>query len=107
MTNVLENIPYTDGHMGKRKLVDEKHLLVMQVALKPGQQVPEHGANSNVHLLVVEGQIIVTLAGKDTVATKGSLLPVGFKTLMSIRNATNENASFMIFKSPNPSEMEH
>jgi len=78
----------------------------MQVALKPGQQVPEHNANSNVHLLIVEGQVIVTLDGKDTVTAKGNILPIGFKTLMSIRNATNENASFLIFKSPNPSEME-
>ena len=54
----------------------------MQVALKPGQQVPQHNANSNVHLLIVEGQIIVTLDGKDTVATKGDILPVTFKTLM-------------------------
>ncbi len=105
MKNVLQDIPFTDGQMGKRQLVNEKHLLVMQVALKPGQQVPQHNANSNVHLLIVEGQIVVTLDGKDTVAAKGALVPVAFKTLMSIRNAAPENASFLIFKSPNPSEM--
>lgn len=105
MKNVFEDIPYTDGHMGKRQLVDEKHLLVMQVALIPGQQVPPHNANSNVHLLVVEGQIVVTVEGKETVCAKGTLLPVPFKALMSIRNAAAENASFLIFKSPNPSEM--
>ena len=103
MKNVLEDIPYADGHMGKRQLVDEKHLLVMQVALKPGQQVPQHNANSNVHLLVIEGQITVTLTGKDAVAVKGTLLPVAFKTLMSIRNASTDNASFLILKTPNPS----
>jgi quercetin dioxygenase-like cupin family protein len=103
--NVLSDVPYADGQMGKRKLVDEKHLLVMQVALKPGQQVPEHNANSNVHLLIVEGEILVTREGKDTLATKGTLLPVAFKTLMSIKNASTANASFLIIKSPNPSEM--
>ncbi len=103
--NVLADIPYTDGQMGKRKLVDEKHLLVMQVALKPGQQVPEHNANSNVHLLIVEGEILVTREGKDTLAAKGTLLPIAFKTLMSIKNASTANASFLIIKSPNPSEM--
>ena len=106
MKNVLNDIPYADGQMGRRQLVDEKHLLVMQVALKPGQQVPQHKANSNVHLLVVAGQIIVTLDGQDTVAAKGSLLPVGFKTPMSIRNDAKDNASFLILKSPNPSEIE-
>ena len=105
MKNVLNDIPYSDGQMGRRQLVDEKHLLVMQVALKPGQQVPQHNANSNVHLLIVEGQLIVTLEGVDTAATKGDLLPVAYKTLMSIRNASEENASFLILKTPNPSEM--
>lgn len=105
MKNVFENIPYADAQMGRRQLVDTKHLLVMQVALKPGQKVPQHMANSNVHLLVIEGRIIVTLAGKDTNAVTGSLLPVDYKTLMSIRNDAKENASFLIFKSPNPSEM--
>ena len=106
MKNVFKDIPYADGQMGRRQLVNEKHLLVMQVALKPGQQVPEHSANSHVHLLVIEGQIVVTLAGQEHVAATGSLLPVAYETRMSIRNETQENASFLIFKSPNPSEME-
>ena len=105
MINVLEDIPYTDGRMGKRQLVDEPHLLVMQVALQPGQQVPPHNANSNVHLLIIEGQVIVTLDGNDTAATKGTLLPIAIQTPMSIRNDSRENASFLIFKSPHPSEI--
>lgn len=105
MKNVFSGIPYTDGQMGRRQLVDEKHLLVMQVGLKPGQQVPPHNANSNVHLLILKGQVIVTLDGKDIVAARGDLVPVAFKTPMSIRNASQENASFLILKSPNPSEM--
>ena len=105
MKNVFEDIPYTDGQMGKRQLVGETHLLVMQVALQPGQQVPPHNANSNVHLLIIEGQVIVTLDGKDTAAAKGALLPIAIQTPMSIRNDSQENASFLIFKSPNPSEI--
>ena len=105
MANVLEGIPYTDGQMGKRQLVDEPHLLVMQVALQPGQHVPHHNANSNVHLLILEGQVIVTLDGNDIAAAKGALLPIAIQTPMSIRNDSRKNASFLIFKSPNPSEI--
>jgi quercetin dioxygenase-like cupin family protein len=101
MKNVLADIPYADGQTGKRKLIDEKHIPVMQVALKPGQQVPQHSANSNVHLLIVEGDLIVTLEGKDTIATKGDLLPATFKTLMSVRNASQKNASFLNIRRPN------
>ena len=105
MKNVFEDIPYTDGQMGKRQLVDEPHLLVMQVALQPGQQVPPHNANTNVHLLIIEGQVIVTLDGNDTAAARGTLLPIAIQTPMSIRNDSRENASFLIFKSPHPSEI--
>jgi quercetin dioxygenase-like cupin family protein len=103
--NVLTDIPYADAQFGKRKLVDEKHLFVMQVGLKPGQTVPQHNANSNVHLLIIEGEVIVTLNGKDIIATKGDLLPVAIKTPMSIRNASKVNASFINLRSPNPSEI--
>lgn len=106
MKNVFQDMPYADGKMGNRQVVNEKHLLVMQIALKPGQHVPEHSANSNVHLLVIQGEVIVTLNGQDKpLAINGSLLPIAFKTLMTIRNESGENASFLVFKSPNPSEM--
>jgi len=104
-TNVLEGVPYADAGMGRRKVVDEKHLLIMQIALKPGQAVPEHPANSNVRLLVLEGEMIVVLAGAETPAKKGDLLPVAFRTLMSIRNESRGNATFLVIKTPNPSEM--
>lgn len=42
MENVLENIPYQNEKMGSRKLVDEKYFLLMQAALKPGQDFPFH-----------------------------------------------------------------
>ena len=100
MTNVFQDMPYADGKMGNRQLINEKHLQVMQIALKP-----EHNANSNVHLLVIEGQIVITLNGQENILAKGSLLPVAYKTLMNIRNDGQENASFLVFKTPNPSEM--
>jgi len=105
MKNVLDGIPYSDKEPGRRKLVDEKYLLMMQVGLKPGQGVPEHKANSNVHLLVVEGKIVVTVEGREIPASKGEIVPVSLKALMSIKNASQENASFLIIKTPNPSEI--
>jgi len=104
--NVLENIPYNDGKMGNRKVVDEKHLLVMQIALKPGQSVPQHNANSNVHLLVVRGDdLTVNLDGADNKVKEGDLLPVAFQTPMIIKNTGSVDAAFLVFKTPNPSEM--
>lgn len=105
MNNVLENIPYQEQKMGNRKLVDEKYLLLMQVALKPGQSVPPHNANSNVHLIIARGEVIINLNGVENPAKEGSLVPIAYKTLMSIRNESDKNTSFLIIKTPNPSEM--
>jgi len=104
--NVLENIPYNDDKMGNRKVVDEKHLLVMQIALKPGQSVPQHNANSNVHLLVVRGDLAVNLNGLDSHVKEGDLLPVSYQTPMIIKNTGSIEATFLVFKTPNPSEMQ-
>lgn len=105
MTNILENIPYQEEKMGSRKLVDEKYLQLMQAALKPGQSVPQHNANSHVHILVVRGELVINLAGTEIFAKEGSLVPVIHKTQMNIKNQSGRDASFLIIKTPNPSEM--
>ncbi len=102
---LLDQVPYRDEGMGSRKVVDEKHVLVMQAALKPGQRVPEHKANSNVHILVLKGAVIANLAGTEVAVKAGDLLPIAFGTQMHIRNDGQENATFLIVKTPNPSEM--
>ena len=105
MQNVFENIPYHDADLVRKELVSSKDLLLMQVALKPEQSVPQHNANSNVHILVVKGEVVITLDGKDVVAKEGALVPVAFKTPMSVTNKSQGNASFLIIKTPNPSQM--
>lgn len=100
--NVLKEIPYLDERIGRRKLVEEDYLLVMQAALKPGQAVPDHRADSHVHLLVVEGEITVGLDGKETRATPGEIVAVAPGTEMKIVNRSDQNASFLIIKTPHP-----
>jgi len=103
--NVLENIPYNESRMGNRKVVDEKHLLIMQLALKQGQVVPQHNANSNVHILVLKGKITVDLNGKQNHLKEGDLLRVEYQTPMSIKNTGDADATFLVIKTPNPSEI--
>jgi quercetin dioxygenase-like cupin family protein len=103
--NVLKNVPYNDDKMGIRKLVDEKHLLLMQIALRPGQSVPRHNANSNVYLLVIKGDLTVDLDGSENLVKEGDLLPVTYQTPMIISNTGYIDATFLVFKTPNPGEM--
>lgn len=106
LINVLESAPYTDKGFGRAKLVDEKQLQLMQIALLPGQAMPKHKANSHVHILILEGEILAGLNGVDTRLRKGDLIPVAFGTPMFIRNESKEKATFTVWKTPNPSEMD-
>lgn len=106
LENLLDGAPYADKGAGKRKLIDEDHLMLMQIALKPGQNLPRHNANANVHIIVLDGELMIDLAGKDIAVKKGDLVPVAYKTPMHIRNESKANATFVVIKTPNPSQME-
>ena len=103
--NILKEIPYRDGGMGKRKLVDEDYLLVMQAALKPGQMVPQHNADSNVRILVIKGNVVVDLDEEKINASEGDIVPATPGTPMNIVNRSEENATFLIIKTPHPRMM--
>lgn len=105
--NVLKEIPYQEKGMGRRKLVEEDYLLLMQAALKPGQMVPQHNANSNVNLYVIQGEVTVDLAGEKIRAIKGDIIPVAPGTPMNIINQSEEAATFLIIKTPHPRMLKH
>ncbi|MGM0442218.1 MAG: cupin domain-containing protein [Elusimicrobiota bacterium] len=105
MINVLKEIPYRKDKMGNRVVADTDEAQIMQLALKPGQKVPEHKANSNVHILVLEGAITADFEGKDKEYSTGSLIPVDFKTPMRIKNKGDKKATFLVIKTPHPKEM--
>ncbi len=100
--NVFRGIPYRDEGMGRRKLVEEDYLLLLQAALRPGQAVPVHRADSNVHILVVEGELSITLDGEEVKAEKGDIVPSSPGTEMNIVNRSDGNTSFLIIKTPHP-----
>lgn len=106
MTRLLTEAPYNTGTFGRRAVVDEEHLLLMQIALLPGQEVPLHKANSNVHLIVLEGEVQVILDGDPTRVGTGDMLPVAYGTPMRIRNDGAENSTFLVVKTPHPRVME-
>lgn len=107
MKNVYQEVPYQQDRMGRRELVHEKDLLLMQLALQPGQAVPAHKANSNVHLLVLQGRIEADLDGQLHRLSNGDLQPVAAGTPMQIKNDGTENAMFLVLKTPSPSEFKN
>ena len=87
-------------------MVDESHLLLMQIALLPGQEVPLHKANSNVHVIVLEGEMEIVLDGVAQKAESGDLVPVAYQTPMRIFNGSETGTTFLVVKTPHPREIE-
>jgi quercetin dioxygenase-like cupin family protein len=56
MIDLKEKEVFKKEDRGFANLVDEKYLQMNQVCLEPGQQVPDHNANSNVTVMVVRGE---------------------------------------------------
>jgi len=86
-------------------LIDEKYVQMNQVCLEPGQQVPEHNANSNVTLLVVHGEGTFHVRNEVTRMGPGKLLRVPFRPPMSIKNESKERLAFLVIKTPHPNEI--
>jgi quercetin dioxygenase-like cupin family protein len=88
---------------GFANLVDETYLQINQVCLEPGQEVPQHNANSNVTLTVVQGEGSFHVGEEVTRMGPGKLLRVPFQSPMSIRNESKERLAFLVIKTPHPS----
>ncbi len=92
---------------GFANLVDEKYLQMNQVCLEPGQQVPQHDANSNVTLTVVHGEGTFHVGGEVTRMGPGKLLRVPYQSPMSIRNESKGRLAFLVIKTPHPTEVKN
>jgi quercetin dioxygenase-like cupin family protein len=90
---------------GFANLVEEKYLQINQVCLEPGQQVPQHNANSNVTLMVAHGEGTFHIGNDVTRMGPGKLLRVLFQSSMSIKNESKERLAFLVIKAPHPNEM--
>jgi quercetin dioxygenase-like cupin family protein len=101
--DLFDQVPYTDDGFGKRFLMDQDHLKLIQVALKPGQAVPPHNTNGEVNILILKGELTIHLAGVEHLARQGMLIPVGYDTPMQIQNLSQIDATFLIIKTPPPS----
>jgi quercetin dioxygenase-like cupin family protein len=105
MIDLKEKEVFKKEDRGHVNLVDEKYLQVNQVCLEPGQQVPQHNANSNVTLMVVHGDGTFHVGNEVTRMGPGKLLRVPFQSPMSIKNESKERLAFLVIKAPHPNEM--
>jgi quercetin dioxygenase-like cupin family protein len=102
MTNLYKDIPYGSESMGKRFLVTRDDLRIVQVALKAGQSVPGHATNGNVNILVLKGDLNISVSDKTESAIEGTFIGIPADTQMQVINDSANDATFLIIKTPKP-----
>jgi quercetin dioxygenase-like cupin family protein len=100
MINLYKDIPYESEAMGKRFLVMRDDLRIVQVALKAGQSVPGHATDGNVNILVLKGELNISVSDKTETTTEGCFIGIPADTLMQVRNDSANDATFLIIKTP-------
>jgi len=103
--NLKEKEVFKKEGRGMANIVDEPYLLINQVCLEPGQNVPEHKANSNVTPQVVSGEGTSFIGKEKVKAGQGNLLRIPLDSPMSIQNESPERLVFLVIKTPHPSAM--
>ena len=103
--NLKEKEIFKKEGRGMANIVDEPYLLMNQVCLEPGQNVPEHQANSNVTIQVVTGEGTFSVGNDKIKAGPGNILRVPLNSSMSIQNESPEQLVFLVIKTPHPDAM--
>jgi quercetin dioxygenase-like cupin family protein len=103
--NLKEKEIFKKEGRGMANIIDEPYLLMNQVCLEAGQNVPEHKANSNVTLQVVAGEGTFSVDKEKVKIGQGNLLRVPLNSSMSIQNESPERLVFLVIKTPHPDAM--
>lgn len=85
------------------KVIDDDEVLINHMILPKDTGLPEHYANSNVYLLILQGYMTIGLNEASlAVYSKGNILSIPYNTKMKINNLSDEILEFFVIKVPNP-----
>ena len=87
------------------KIIDDSYLQLNHISLEKWQNIPEHFTDSNVYLIIVQGQMKLKLDVHDSRNySEGSIVTIPYNTKMCIQNEESQILEFFVVKSPNPRE---
>lgn len=86
----------------RKNLADIPELELNLVTLPAGQSLPAHNANSNVRLLVLQGELTVVLSGDTVTLGVHEMADAVVGTPMQITNPSAGNTAFLVIKTPRP-----
>ncbi len=93
----------TDNEKHIEKLIDDDPVMINHMVLPQGECVPDHRANSYVHMIVVRGTLTLELGEQEPHQyERGSIVNIPYDTFMKVRNDLEETCEFFVVKSPSP-----
>ena len=104
ITKLTTNPDMTEN-FSMQQIADVDELQLNLVRLKAGKDLPAHNANSNVRLLVLEGELTIVANGEEGKAGMHSIANVAYNTPMQLRNLGDTDVVFVVIKTPNPRMM--
>lgn len=85
------------------KLIDVDPVMINHMILTKGDFVPDHHANSLVHMIVVRGKLTLELGEQEPHSyAKGNIVNIPYGTFMKVRNDHDEVCEFFVVKAPSP-----
>lgn len=85
------------------KLIDVDPVMINHMILTKDDFVPNHHANSLVHMIVVRGTLTLQLEEQDPHHyPKGNIVNIPFGTFMKVRNEHEDVCEFFVVKAPSP-----
>jgi quercetin dioxygenase-like cupin family protein len=86
-------------------IVNEDVVMINHMILPKGDCLPVHKANSNVYMIVADGEITLELNGSKPVTyKKGSIINIEYDTQMNACNKTCERTELFVVKAPGPAK---
>lgn len=105
---MIEKIhPYTrTSSTIMEKTIDDDHVNINHIVVAPGEAVPTHVSNSNVHQIILRGTLSLSLDDSPfSHHPAGNIVAVPFNLKMIIQNQGKETLEFFVVKAPNPRDM--
>jgi quercetin dioxygenase-like cupin family protein/heme-degrading monooxygenase HmoA len=90
------------SHKGRgiASLVEEPNLMISQVGLEPGKEIPAHTADAPLTLQVIRGEGVFSSGDQSVRMGPGKLLRIAGGASMGIRNESAIPLVFLVIKAP-------
>ncbi|MCK4928283.1 MAG: cupin domain-containing protein [Methanosarcinales archaeon] len=87
------------------RIVNDDNVHINHIILGKGDNMPEHFSNSNLYLIIVQGEMKLTLGEQEAHDyPHGSIINFPYNTKMFVQNEHSPLLEFFVVKSPNPKD---